>query len=51
MKRFIVKIFDGKQTRYYTIMERNIFRAESKMIDYHQGFGRKVVRVLTQQMV
>lgn len=45
MKKFLVTIFDGKETRFYNTEDKNIYLAETKVVKYHTSFGYNIVKV------
>lgn len=48
---FIVRIFDGTYTNFYTIKtEETAKMAEDKIIRYHKALGGSVIKVITTQV-
>lgn len=48
-KTFVVRIFDGEYTTFYTIKDTNIFSAENTILRYHRALGGTVVKVTTTE--
>ena len=48
-KTFVVRIFDGENTTFYTVKDTDIFTAENKAVRTHTAFGGTVVKVTTTE--
>ena len=50
-KTFVVRIFDGTYTTFYTVKtEETADMAEYKIIGYHKALGGSVIKVTTTQI-
>ena len=50
MKKYIVSIFDGSSTTKYITEDVDIYRAENKIVRYHIGLKRNIIKVETTEI-